>query len=192
MSDRLIGDRKRLKGSRGPRDDRGAGTINRGLGPLRCSMFDPTCKPIQDVTRPFIIASLTTSKEGVHCVTPTRNALTRSLFAYLYPCSPLPFSKTPFSASKTVALAHSTMLTLIPLLACLGTSFALPNVTSTDYYTNLASSLQDAGLNSLLNALTVANSTETGQKLISALYSDGNFTIYAPVDSVRPGYSHID
>jgi hypothetical protein len=71
------------------------------------------------------------------------------------------------------------------------TCLAAPQVDSQTYFSNLASNLTAAGLGSFLNALIVANTTETGQKLINALYSDGQFTIFAPVDTVRIGHCSI-
>ncbi|WWD22476.1 hypothetical protein CI109_106969 [Kwoniella shandongensis] len=60
---------------------------------------------------------------------------------------------------------------------------SLPADNSTVYFSGLQSALSQAGLNNIWNAITVANTTQSGPGLISGLFSDDEYTIYAPVDA---------
>ncbi|WWC58206.1 uncharacterized protein I303_100742 [Kwoniella dejecticola CBS 10117] len=51
---------------------------------------------------------------------------------------------------------------------------------STAYFDGLRTSLIDNGLSGLWNAIAVANSTDSGPDLLSKLYYNDKFTIYAP------------
>jgi hypothetical protein len=81
------------------------------------------------------------------------------------------------------------MLSLGVLSGCalaLSTASAAVTVTvnSTQYFSGLANALTDAGFSHFLNAVEVANTTTAGQALINSLFSNGSFTIYAPIDQV--------
>jgi hypothetical protein len=81
-------------------------------------------------------------------------------------------------------LASSAMIGTFALLCLSPAIQALPPVTPTQYFTGLGAALSDAGFSHLLNALQVANTTTNGQALLSSLYSNGHFTLYASIDEV--------
>ncbi|WVW81884.1 hypothetical protein I302_103883 [Kwoniella bestiolae CBS 10118] len=68
---------------------------------------------------------------------------------------------------------------LLATLLALGVN-ALPADNATAYFSGLEASLINNGLSGLWNVIVVANHTETGPDLINKLYSDDQFTIYAP------------
>jgi len=55
-------------------------------------------------------------------------------------------------------------------------ALAAPVANSTVYFANLATYLTAAGLDSLLDALSVANTTTSGKIVLDALYSDNQST----------------
>ncbi|WVQ62602.1 uncharacterized protein L199_000748 [Kwoniella botswanensis] len=75
-------------------------------------------------------------------------------------------------------MLKSTFLLLSALLSL--SVQALPADNATAYFSGLESSLINNGLSGLWNAIVVANHTDTGPDLINKLYSDDQFTIYAP------------
>jgi len=76
---------------------------------------------------------------------------------------------------------------MLSLLACylayLGLAAALPNQTT--FWSGLTTALSNSGLTDFLNAVAIANTTTDGQALVTSLYSNSSFTIYAPVNAVR-------
>jgi uncharacterized surface protein with fasciclin (FAS1) repeats len=72
----------------------------------------------------------------------------------------------------------------LPLLAV--TASALPASNASDYFTEVSQALINANLTTLGNVIKVVQSSgERGSALVNALFSEGNFTVYAPPDSVR-------
>lgn len=72
---------------------------------------------------------------------------------------------------------------LLPLLA-VGAN-ALPASNASDYFADISEALVGANLSALDNVIRVVQSSgERGAALVNALFSDGNFTVYAPPDSV--------
>jgi hypothetical protein len=97
-------------------------------------------------------------------------------------------STTDSDLSLTIMLKMLHLYSTILLFSLSASISALPATNAADYFTGLEAALNNAGLTSLLNIIHVANTTFTGSALIRSLYSDGYYTIYAPVNAVRLTY----
>ncbi|KAK4688874.1 hypothetical protein P7C73_g1225, partial [Tremellales sp. Uapishka_1] len=79
---------------------------------------------------------------------------------------------------------------LVALLALLSIPYveAATTISYQEYFQGLDTALKSAGLNQFINALSVANQTADGQRLVGSLYSNSKYTVYAPVDSAWEAY----